>query len=102
MRLSAEEISAGWESVGKQSNVSPHSEFRMYSPLSEAADSFVRWAQSPQDRIHLGIPKIDEQLRGIINQLHNLKLSVEDQGHPADYVGVNIKKLKDGVIELSQ
>jgi hypothetical protein len=31
-----------------------------------------------------------------------LKLSIEDQGHPANYVGVNIKKLKDGIIELSQ
>ncbi len=30
----------------------------------------------------------------------NLKLSIEDQG--ADYVEVNIKKLKDGIIELSQ
>jgi replicative DNA helicase len=37
----------------------------MYTPLSEAADSFVRWAQSPQDRVHLGIPKIDAELRGI-------------------------------------
>jgi hypothetical protein len=44
----------------------------------------------------------DEQLHGIINKLKNLKLSIEDQGHPADYVGVTIKKLKDGIIELSQ
>jgi hypothetical protein len=44
----------------------------------------------------------DEQLRSIINKLQNLKLSIEDQGHPADYVGVDIKKLKDGIIELSQ
>jgi hypothetical protein len=44
----------------------------------------------------------DKQLLGIINKLRNLKLSIEDQGHPADYVRVNIKKLKDGVIELLQ
>ncbi len=44
----------------------------------------------------------DQQLRGIINELWNLKLSIEDQGHPADYVGVSIKKLKDGIIELTQ
>jgi hypothetical protein len=44
----------------------------------------------------------DKQLHGIINELWNLKLSIEDQGHPADYVGVNIKKLKDGIIKLSQ
>jgi hypothetical protein len=52
------------------------------------------------DGIFLG--SSDEQLHGIINELWNLKLSIEDQGHPADYVGVSIKKLKDGVIELSQ
>jgi hypothetical protein len=34
--------------------------------------------------------------------LHNLKLSIEDKGHPADYIGVNIKRLKDGLIKLSQ
>ncbi len=66
MRLSAEEISAGWESVGRPNpTVSSHSEYRMYTPLAEAADSFVRWAQSPQERVHLGIPRIDQELRGI-------------------------------------
>jgi hypothetical protein len=29
-------------------------------------------------------------------------LSIEDQGHPTDYVGVSIKKLKNSVIELTQ
>jgi len=37
----------------------------MYTPLAEAADSFVRWAQSPQERVHLGISRIDQELRGI-------------------------------------
>ena len=37
----------------------------MYEPLSEAAHSFVRWAQSPQERIHLGLPQIDAEMRGI-------------------------------------
>ncbi len=44
----------------------------------------------------------DQQLHDIINKLRNLKLSIEDQGHPADYVGVRIKKLKNGIIELTQ
>jgi hypothetical protein len=44
----------------------------------------------------------NQQLHDIINKLHNLKLFIEDQGHPADYVGVSIKKLKNGVIELTQ
>ncbi len=38
---------------------------------------------------------LDQQLHGVINELCNLKLSIEDQGHPADYVGVSIKKLKN-------
>jgi hypothetical protein len=52
------------------------------------------------DGIFLG--PSDQQLRDIIKKLRNLKLSIEDQGHPADYVGVSIKKLKNGVIELTQ
>jgi hypothetical protein len=52
------------------------------------------------DGIFLG--PLDQQLHDIINELCNLKLSIEDQGHPADYVGVSIKKLKNGVIELTQ
>jgi hypothetical protein len=52
------------------------------------------------DGIFLGL--LDQQLRDIINKLRNLKLSIEDQGRPADYVGVSIKKLKNGVIQLTQ
>jgi hypothetical protein len=52
------------------------------------------------NRIFLG--SSDQQLRDIINELCNLKLSIEDQGHPADYVRVSIKKLKNGIIELTQ
>jgi hypothetical protein len=51
------------------------------------------------DGIFLGLS--DQQLRDIINKLRNLKLSIEDQGHPADYAGVSIKKLKNGIIELT-
>ncbi len=52
------------------------------------------------DGIFLG--PSDQQLHDIINELRNLKLSIEDQGHPADYIGVSIKKLKNSVIELTQ
>jgi hypothetical protein len=44
----------------------------------------------------------DEQLSGIINEMRNLELDIEDQGHPADYIGVNIKRIKDGSNKLSQ
>ena len=38
----------------------------------------------------------DSQLKNAIKELQDLSLKIEDQGHPADYVGVNINKLKDG------
>ena len=44
----------------------------------------------------------NEQLLEIISQLQGLGLDIEDQGHPADYVGVNIKRLKGGGIEFNQ
>ncbi len=50
------------------------------------------------DGIFLG--PSDQQLRDIINKLRNLKLSIEDQGHPTDYVGVSIMKLKNGFNSL--
>ena len=46
------------------------------------------------DGIFLG--KSDSQLANIVTELRNIGLDVEDQGHPADYVGVNIKQLNDG------
>jgi hypothetical protein len=42
------------------------------------------------------------QLQEVIKEIQNLGLNIEDQGHPADYVGVNIKKPKDGSYELTQ
>jgi hypothetical protein len=44
----------------------------------------------------------DLQLQEVIKDIQNLGLNIEDQGHPADYVGVNIKKLKDGSYEFTQ
>ena len=64
MKMTAEQIAAGWESVGRP-QVAPPSEYRMYSPLADSVDSFVRWAQTPHERVHLGIDKIDAEMRGI-------------------------------------
>ena len=44
----------------------------------------------------------DTQLQDIINEIQGLGLNIEDQGHPADYVGVNINKLQDGSYEFTQ
>ncbi|KAL7474003.1 hypothetical protein ACHAW6_000506, partial [Cyclotella cf. meneghiniana] len=52
------------------------------------------------DGIFLG--QSDDQLTRIIKELTELGLEVEDQGHPNDYVGVNIKYLTDGSYALSQ
>jgi hypothetical protein len=52
------------------------------------------------DGIFLG--SNDLQLQEVIKEVQNLGLNIEHQGHPADYVGVNIKKLKDGSYEFTQ
>jgi hypothetical protein len=38
----------------------------------------------------------------VIKVIQGLGLNIEDQGHPTDYVGANIKKLKDGSYEFTQ
>jgi hypothetical protein len=52
------------------------------------------------DGIFLGSNNLQHQ--EVIKEIQNLGLNIEDQGHPADYVGVNIKKLKDGSYEFTQ
>ena len=44
----------------------------------------------------------DKELKKTIREMQALGLNIEDQGHPADYVGVNIKKLRDGSYEFTQ
>jgi hypothetical protein len=52
------------------------------------------------DGIFLG--NDDLKLQDTIKDIQDLGLNIEDQGHPADYVGVNIKKLRDGAYEFTQ
>jgi hypothetical protein len=52
------------------------------------------------DGIFLGSE--DSQLQEVIKEIQNLGLNIEDQVHPADYVVVNIRKLKDGSYEFTQ
>jgi hypothetical protein len=52
------------------------------------------------DGIFLGSD--DLQFQEVIKDIQNLGFNIKDQGHPADYVGVNIKKLKDGSYEFTQ
>ncbi len=52
------------------------------------------------DGIFLG--NNDAQLQQAIKAIQGLGLNIKDQGHPADYVGVSIKKLQDGTYEFTQ
>jgi len=52
------------------------------------------------DGIFLG--KDDSKLLDAIRDIQDSGLSIEDQGHQADYVGINIKKMKDGSSEFTQ
>lgn len=36
-----------------------------YKPLADAADDFIRWAQSSHERIYTGFPDLDAEMRGI-------------------------------------
>jgi hypothetical protein len=50
------------------------------------------------DGIFLG--SNDLQLQDFIKEIQVLGLNIEDPGHSDEYVGVNIKKLKDGSFEF--
>jgi hypothetical protein len=52
------------------------------------------------DGIFLG--NNDSKLQETIKDIQDLGLNIEDQGHPKDNVGVNIKKLRDGSYEFTQ
>ncbi|KAL7447725.1 hypothetical protein ACHAXS_000083, partial [Conticribra weissflogii] len=52
------------------------------------------------DGIFLG--PTDLELTQLVKTLQNLGLDIEDQGHPPDYIGVNIKYFKDGSYEFTQ
>ena len=44
----------------------------------------------------------DQHISAAIQDIIDTGLDIEDQGHPNDYVGVAIKRLRDGSIELTQ
>lgn len=66
------DLRLGWERLanGDGQQAVPVSSFhqpdlRLYRPLADAADEFVRWAQSPHERVYTGIPDLDSAMRGI-------------------------------------
>ena len=44
----------------------------------------------------------DDVLTYIIQEVKDKGLNIEDQGHPAQYIGVSIKKLGDGIYYFTQ
>ncbi|KAL7474375.1 LOW QUALITY PROTEIN: hypothetical protein ACHAW6_000350 [Cyclotella cf. meneghiniana] len=44
----------------------------------------------------------DDQLSHVIKELTDRGLQIENQGHPVDYIGVNIKRLPDDLYKFSQ
>ena len=44
----------------------------------------------------------DKKQTDIIHEISATGLDIEDQGHPADYVGVTITKHNNGCIEFTQ
>lgn len=65
------DLAARWEALGagEQSpapTVVPEQKPHIYyKPLEEAAHEFVRWAQSPHERIYTGFNDLDREMRGI-------------------------------------
>ncbi len=54
------------------------------------------------DGIFLGPDDEQFKPKQAIHDIQNAGLNIKDQGHPADYVDVNIKKTKDGFYEFTQ
>jgi hypothetical protein len=52
------------------------------------------------DGIFLG--KDNTRLKKVIPKIQETGLNIEDQGHPADYVGINIKKSRSRSYEFTQ
>jgi len=58
-----------WSAIGRgEQIVSPEqhtNQHSYYKPLTEAVSEFVHWAQTPLERITLGFPALDAEMRGI-------------------------------------
>lgn len=64
LALKWEALMAGGESPPSSSTTETKTH-SYYRPLEEAAHEFVRWAQSPHERIYTGFTDLDNEMRGI-------------------------------------
>ena len=70
MTVTNDDLASRWEALGRGEQPLPSSPEQSkphvyYRPLDEAAHEFVRWAQSPHERVYTGFPDLDDQMRGI-------------------------------------
>lgn len=75
MTIQAEDLASRWAMLGRGEEPLPSTpvekaieasrQRHYYRPLDEAAHEFVRWAQSPHERIYTGFADLDDQMRGI-------------------------------------
>lgn len=71
--MSLEAFASKWEALRLEGETPPTiptenvKQMTYYHPLEEAADEFVRWAQSPHERIYTGFKDLDREMRGIAN-----------------------------------
>jgi len=70
MILTSEEYQSRWESLlDEEAPPAPRLDsggsHRYFLPLDDAADEFVRWAQSPHERVYTGFADLDAEMRGI-------------------------------------
>lgn len=56
--LDEEQIAANLQAIDKGGA------YRFYKPLTEAADEFIRWAETPAERVYTGIQPFDDAMRG--------------------------------------
>ena len=67
--MTAPDYEGRWAKLGRGEIISPPNlstqPFAYYTPLAKAADDYVHWAQSPNERIYLGFNEIDAEMRGI-------------------------------------
>ena len=69
--LDNDELLSRWDALGRGEEPLPVPSLEAprqhlyYRPLEDAAHEFVRWAQSPHERIYTGFADLDREMRGI-------------------------------------
>jgi len=67
--MTTSDFTERWAKLGRGETIAPPEPsirtHKFYEPLVKAADEYVHWAQHPHDRIYLGFPDLDAQMRGI-------------------------------------